>query len=63
MTAIAQLRTEIESFNFRVTLVNNPIWLKRPEAHADKKASSISILVRFKEVSDACLKRGLYVYM
>src|SRR5690606_32122451 len=33
------------------------------EARADKKASSISILVRSKAVADACLKRGLYVDM
>src|SRR5690606_28718664 len=63
IAAMAQLRTEIESFNTGITLVNNPCWLKRPEARADKKSSSVSILVRSQEVADACLKRGLNIDM
>src|SRR5690606_17532277 len=63
IAAMAQLRTEIESFNTGITRVNNPRWLKRPEARADKKSSSVSILVRSQEVADACLKRGLNIDM
>src|SRR5690606_12693550 len=43
MKAMTQLRTEIESYNPSVNLLNNPRWLTGPEKWEGKKSSSVSI--------------------
>ena len=60
---MTHLRTEIESYNPSVTLINNPRWLTRPEKREGKKSSSVSIALESKEVAMKCVEKGLRVDM
>src|SRR5690606_32102337 len=63
MEAMTQLRTEIESYNPLVTLLNNPHWLTRPEKREGKKFSSVSIALDNQDVAILCINKGLRVDM
>src|SRR5690606_11131129 len=63
MEAMTQLRTEIESYNPSVTLLNNPRWLTRPEKREGKKSSSVSITLDNQDVATLCINKGLRVDM
>src|SRR5690606_14885610 len=63
MEAMTQLRTEIESYNLSVNLLNNPRWLMRPEKREGKKSSSVSIALDNQDVATLCVNKGLRVNM